>query len=106
MTQKQIFGIVIGVALVAVVCAFVYRQFSPADMAQQPTSSDANTKQEASGEPNPSAYTVTGIEASIVSESAADAAALEEEENGTLQEFDQDSESINNLGNSYDENSF
>jgi len=106
MTQKQIFGIVIGIALVAVVCAFVYRQFTPADMMSQQSPSDTGTKEVTSDEPNPSAYTVTGIEASIVSESAADAAALEEEENGTLQEFDQDSESINNLGNSYDENSF
>lgn len=105
MTQKQILGIVVGIVVVALIGVVVYRQFT-ADIMPQPTTSSMTTKQTVPAEPNPSAYTVTGIEASIASESDADAAALDAEETGTLQDFDQDSESINNLGKSYDENSF
>ncbi len=102
MTQKQMFGVVVGVALAIVVCVFVYRQYT-GDTRMNTRSTTTQTKVTEKKAPVPE--TVDGVVDSIESETALDTAALDEEEAGTLGEVDADSESVNNLGTSYDENS-
>jgi len=110
MTQKQIFGVTVGVALLVVVCAFVYQQFTreqaPAGTATMsgtaPAQKNTTPAEEAVVVPVPD--TIDGIATSIEAESALDLSALDDEEAGSLQEVDQDSDSVNNLGTSYDEN--
>jgi hypothetical protein len=49
---------------------------------------------------------IDDISSVIVSETAADTAALDAEANGELAEIEADSESVNSLNESYDDNSF
>lgn len=102
MTQKQIFGVVLGVALAIVVCVFVYRQYT-GDTAMNTGSTQKKMMTEKKVAPVPD--TIDGVVGSIESESTIDTAALDEEEAGSLSEVEADSESVNNLGTSYDENS-
>jgi hypothetical protein len=101
MTQKQILSAVIGVALAIVVGAVVYRQYtSDTRMNSGNTQKKVMTEKKVAPVPD----TVDGVVSSIESETAIDTEALSEEETGTLSEVDADSESVNNLGTSYDEN--
>ncbi len=108
MTQKQIVGIIVGGVVLLLVCFFVYGQFASNSLSQPLMTSNGTTRQQSPPlqDSAPVPESVDDISASIVSESHADATALDEEEMGALEEFDQDSESVNNLGTSYDENSF
>ncbi len=103
MTQKQILSAVIGVALAIVVGAFVYQQYTgDAGMNSGNTPKKMTEKKVA---PAPVPDTVDGVVGSIEAESSLDMTALDEEEMSAMQELDADSESVNNLGTSYDENS-
>lgn len=112
MTRKQIFGTAVGIAVVLVVYVFVYQQF--ADTTKQTESMTATSeKMSASEQADGSAMvsesasvpdTVDGITASIESETALDLSALDDEETAAMSNVNQDSDSVTNLGTSYDEN--
>lgn len=102
MTQKQILGVVVGVALVIVVSVFVYRQYT-GDMGNNSNSATMPKKMTEKKAPVPE--TVDGVVDSIVEETTLDTTALDDETAASLQELDADNESVNNLGTSYDENS-
>ncbi len=114
MTQKQIVGVVFGVTLVILVSVFVFRQFT-GDVAEQSrvmnsgTTSQGTEKKMSSEKAEkvaPVPETIDGIAGSIAAETTLDLSALDEEEAGALDQVNQDSDSVNNLGTSYDENSF
>lgn len=102
MTQKQILGVVVGVALVIVVSVFVYRQYT-GDMGNN--SNSATTQKKMTEKKAPVPETVDGVVDSIVDETTLDTTALDDETTASLEELDADNESVNNLGTSYDENS-
>ncbi len=113
MTQKQIVGAVVGVAAIVLVCTLVYRQYtSDIVSAERPMTTQSSMPSEKKGvmsdkgqvakEPVPE--TLDDITESIVAESSVDFSALDEEETSSLSDVDEDSESVNNLGTSYDEN--
>lgn len=104
MTQKQIFGVIVGVALVIVVGTVVYRQYT-GDTAMNTGNTTSQKKMGTEKKATPVPDTVDGVVGSIESETVVDTEAMNEEEAGTLGEVDVDSESVNNLGTSYDENS-
>jgi len=110
MTQKQIFGAVAGVAIVALAFVFVYQQFiGDDDGSVVPTVSNTPSSQKQAVTTDnkaapPVPDTIDSIASSIESESAIDLSALDAEEAGSLDEINQDSDSVNNLGTSYDEN--
>ena len=113
MTQKQIVGAVVGVAVMVLVCTLVYRQYtSDTASVEGSTTTQSSLPSEKKGtmtdkgqtvkEPIPE--TLDDITESIVAESSVDFSALDEEETSSLSDVDEDSESVNNLGTSYDEN--
>lgn len=106
MTQKQTFGVMIGVAAIVLVCSIVYRQFGES-VPEKGTPGNPIMKQEtgSSSAAVPVPESIDGIAESIVSQSDDDAAAFDEEETGALEELETDSDSVNNLGTSYDANS-
>lgn len=100
---------VLGVVVVGLLAILVVRQLSSDTVSRQSASNPASgsmKEQEATKQNPPVPETVDDVTQSIVSESQGDAAALDEEEAGTLDEVNADSDSVNNLGTSYDENSF
>lgn len=104
MTQKQIFGLVVSVAVAALGFAFVYRQHAAPSALRNASEKkmDVATKEKDVVAPVPD--TIDGVTADIESESALDLSALDDEEAGSMSEIDADSDSVNNLGTSYDEN--
>ncbi len=106
MTQKQIVGVVVGVAVMVLVCTFVYRLFVEPVIVVDDKSSEVAVRGGAntSGERDAIPDTIDGITESIVEESSVDFSALDEEETSSLGDVEEDSESVNNLGTSYDEN--
>lgn len=107
MTQKQVLGAVACVAVAVAVFFFVYQQYTGQDAKGPAMTSqkkmNAGSKDKATVAPVPD--TIDGVTADIEAESALDLSALDEEEAASLEEADEDSDSINNLGTSYDENS-
>lgn len=67
-----------------------------------PTTKD--TAQNQAAAPAPAPDTIDGVAGSIESQSSTDTSALDEEESGSLDQINQDSDSVNNFGTSYDEN--
>lgn len=111
MTQKQIVGILVAVAVVGLLFFGVYSQYvhENGPMMHEDTASGQMMEKKMSAENNTNAEaqvpdTVDGVTADIEAESELDTSALDEEESASLQEMDEDSDSVNNLGTSYDEN--
>ncbi len=113
MTQKQIVGVIVGVAAIVLVCTLVYQQYTSdtgstekAVTVQSSMPSEKKTTVSDKGQvaEAPIPDTIDGITESIVEESSVDFSALDEEEASSLSDVDEDSESVNNLGTSYDEN--
>lgn len=102
MTQKQIIGLAVGALVLAVVFAFVYRQFAaPApDALNQPPKTILQPAKKAE-EPK----TIDDISQAIQDETNLDLSALDDEADGEISDIEADSDSVNNLGTSYDENS-
>lgn len=107
MTQKHIIGLALGVLGIVLAFAFVYRQFTAPvprtgtlQREEQPNASDAMREKKAA-----LPETIDDISASIQEEISADLSALDDEANGEVLEIEADSDSITNLGTSYDENS-
>lgn len=114
MTQKQIFGVVTAAVAVVVASVFIYWQFTSErtisgtgqTMILNTTSSE-KMKTPVIGVEDvvvPVPDTIDGIAAGIESETALDLSALDDEEAGSLNEITADSDSVTNLGTSYDEN--
>lgn len=97
----------VGVAVAAAVFFFVYQQYTEKDTKGSAMTSQkkmsADNKEKVMVTPVPD--TIDGVTADIEAESALDLSALDEEETASLEGVDEDSDSINNLGTSYDENS-
>lgn len=107
MPKKYFLFVVLAVLVVAVLLMFVYQQFqvqSPA-VNTSPSSLAPPAEREAK-QKTPEPETIDDISRSIQEESLLDLSALDEEEAGEIEDITKDSESINNLGTSYDENSF
>lgn len=107
MTQKQMLGVVGGVVLTVFVLVFVYQQYageSASSVSSTPSQKKVTTETTRESVMVPVPETIDDIALSIESESAFDLSALDDEETGALDEVNQDSESVNNLGTSYDEN--
>lgn len=109
MTQKQMLGVVVGVGVVLLLCAVVYKQFTAG--VQQPKTSGTmmqktdsmmqkKTMEQKAAVPD----TIDGITESIAGEADADATALDDESQGEDAELNADSDSVNSLENSYDPN--
>ncbi|MDP2838267.1 MAG: hypothetical protein Q8O53_03255 [Candidatus Moranbacteria bacterium] len=113
MTQKQIFWVAVAVAMIIVASVLVYRQFTSDRAAfgtesmvitATPAEKKAATATSSEDVAVPVPETIDDIATSIESETTLDLSALDEEEAGSLSEIDADSNSVTNLGTSYDEN--
>ncbi|MFZ2299863.1 MAG: hypothetical protein WAW00_01860 [Candidatus Moraniibacteriota bacterium] len=103
MTQKQIIGLILGVLGLGLVFAFVYRQFAEQGSSQmqgQPKTAVSDQEKKAA-----IPVTIDDISATIQAETDADLSALDDEADGEISDIEADSDSVNNLGTSYDENS-
>lgn len=99
------------VVLAAIASVFTYRQYvgdqsgMPAPATQPGKATTASPRTIVPVERTiPSS--VDDISSVIISETSADTAALDAEESGELSEIEAESESINSLNESYDDNSF
>lgn len=107
MTHKQVLGAVVGVGFVIVSSLFVYQQYTHNESVsgnQSPVSVKPMTNQKDTMVPVPEK--LNDITAAITAESIDDLSALDQETAGAIGEIDADTDSVNNLGTSYDENSF
>ncbi len=95
--QKILAGAVMVVVLIGLI--FVYQ-----NAAEDKTPSYGTNVAPASPEPVP--RSVDGITDAIIDETMADQAALDREAAGEDAEIQKDSQSVNDLSNSYDENSY
>lgn len=119
MKQKQFLGVALGLVVLIVVITVVFQLFVVKRAPQQAaiTTQGANTSTPSSrkldpaeeakkmGTTDPIPESIDDIAGSIQSESALDLTALDEEEAGSLDEITKDSDSVTNLGTSYDEKS-
>ncbi len=117
MKQKQFLGVALGLVVLIVVITALFQFFvvkrAPGQMTANTISTQAPEKKETTTKgilpdanaPLPVPESVDGIVGSIQSESALDLTALDEEESGSLDEITKDSDSVTNLGTSYDEKS-
>ncbi|MBP9728078.1 MAG: hypothetical protein KBD27_01740 [Candidatus Moranbacteria bacterium] len=107
MTKKQIFLAGVGAVLMLLVCVFVYRQYTQnEDISQTRGTAEPQSNMTRKDTLVPVPEKLDDITATITTESADDLSALDEEMTAVEAEIDLDSESVNNLGTSYDENSF
>ncbi len=112
MTNKQILATVVGVGVIIIFSAFVYRQFLTQSQTAFQQQQNKNAMQPVSeGMPQPAPMvplpdTIDGITADIESETTLDLSAMDEESAGEESVLNEDSQSVNNLGTSYDENNF
>lgn len=105
MSQKQNILVGLGVIGVGLLFVFVYQQFklsgpTPEVMTMPQKIPVSEREQKA-----PVPETIDEISLSIQEETSMDLSALEDEENGEVGDIQADSESINNLSTSYDEQS-
>lgn len=107
MTKKQMLSALGGVALTLIVCVAVYQQYAqngtPSKTEGSENSKPAMTRKDTMV---PVPEKLDDITATITAESADDFSALDEESTSVESDIDLDSESVTNLGTSYDENSF
>ena len=107
MTQKQIIGVIIVTIVVLAAFVIVYRQLAKpfltlqTPVSQSVTSTEINTQAVKSAE-IPSS--IDDIAKSIEDETSVDRSAMDAEETGELSDINTDSQNINDLGKSYDEN--
>lgn len=108
MTRKQIAGAVAVVAALGIVFVLTYRQMDSGSRETAGTRVPKTKQSTTAGSPSvqkaeiPSS--IDDISRSIVDETSSDLSALDEEADGELSEIEADSQSINSLGESYDEN--
>lgn len=112
MTQKQSIGVIVGIVAIVLVFVFVYRQFatpvpgkelSPTQKQSGVTDvpqKEENAVEEKITEPE----TIDDIVKSINDEASLDLS-VDDEVDGEISEVEADSNSVINLGTSYDENS-
>lgn len=103
MSQKQLAGLIAGGAIVILLGILVYQNFRSSDMIGENLGSDPMM---AMPEEKPVPENVDDIALEIESETALDTAALNEELAAENAEIESDTQSFNNLSESYDPNSF
>ena len=102
MTQKHIIGLIVGVLVLVAVLTFVYRQFAaPVPSGQEQPKTTTSEQMKKAAEPK----TIDDISQSIQDETNLDLSALDDEADGEISDIQSDSDSVNNVGTSYDENS-
>lgn len=108
MAQKQIIGLLLGLLGLGLAAAFAYWQFAAPVPRGGTLSMEGQSKADVSKqEPRPAEpETIDAMSLSIQEETAADLSALDDEANGEILEMEADSDSVTDLGTSYDENSF
>lgn len=116
MTQKQIVGSVIGVVALVVAYVLVYRQMSGQNQAQTTAEQAAGIVEQknlapaapgnmAAGEiPQPVPSSIDGVTQNIESGANTDATAMQNEADSANAQVESDKTSVNDLGQSYDEN--
>lgn len=110
MKQKQFLGVALGLIVLIVVITFLFQCFVVKNTPSQVTTGTKSvpspqTETQKVIPPAPLPDSVDGISSSIQAESDLDLSALDEEESGVLDEVNKDSDSVTNLGTSYDEQS-
>jgi hypothetical protein len=100
--QKILLGVLSGVLTVAVLIFAYQRMMRSTDTEADIQTPQAMTEKKAAPKPIPT--TPSGVADEIESEAALDDAAIEAEINAETGEVQKDSESLNNLSQSYDEN--
>ena len=107
MTQKQMVAAILGVGIMVLALVVVARTIGEKTAMNGSINNTnvaiekmASTDTEKAVVPN----TVESIAADIESETALDVSALDDEESSETASVDEDSDSVNNLGTSYDEN--
>ncbi len=108
MTQKQIFGAIALLAFAALVFVLVYRQMVPlSDVSKQAQKTTVSTEKQgtdtAAKTEAPIPSNIDDIARDIQGEVSVDTSALDDEESGELQGIEEDSQSVNNLEDAYDE---
>lgn len=105
MTKKQILG-AIAIAVTVLVAGAVYRQLATDDTSTDKSTSGTTRSSEmaSGGNASPVPETFDEMAGSITAQAGVDTSALDEEEANELSEIEADSESVTNLGTSYDEN--
>ena len=109
MTHKQLFGAVVGAIFFMLASSVVYWLYTSSDEARwqiAPTVPPGQSTTKSQDVFVPAPEKIDDITARIMQQSDGDMAALDAEMDGAVEEIDADSESINNLGTSYDENTF
>lgn len=105
MTHKQIFGAIAG-AIFVIAVGVVYSQYQRDEADERLMTGDPSPRTTSEDTIVPAPEKLDDITASIMLQSDDDMAALDAEAQGAIEEIDADTESVNNLGTSYDENSF
>lgn len=99
--QKLLLGVLSGVITIALLF-FVYQQMNKS---QQGENMPNNAMMEKAETPKPLPKTVDGVADEIEAESALDDKAIQEEIDAETSAVSEDSDALNSLGQSYDENS-
>ncbi|MEK7181551.1 MAG: hypothetical protein AAB519_02925 [Patescibacteria group bacterium] len=106
MSQKQIVMVVAGLAVAGLLGILVYK-FYAGQQKDQMTSSEVPTGHTTQNTPAAEVpSSVNSVTETIQAETEMDLSALEDESAGETAEIKADSESVNNLGTSYDENAY
>ena len=105
MSQKHSILVALGVIGVGLFFVLVYQQFtlsgSTPEVMTAPQKTPVSEREQKASVPE----TIDEISLSIQDETSMDLSALDDEENGEVGDIQADSESINNLSTSYDEQS-
>lgn len=101
MLQKHAILVAVAVVGIGIVFALVYQQFQTPVSAPSLQSSKTSVSERAEQALVPE--TIDDISESIQEEASLDLSALDAEEAGEVEDIETDSDSINNLGTSYDE---
>ncbi len=105
MNQKQITLAVSALVIVALGIFVIFSFYNSEEVT--PGNTNTNTTERKTGESaEPVPESVDGITAEIMMEAETDQQALAEEQAGENTAINEDSQSVNDLGNSYDENSY
>lgn len=105
MSQKQMLAAVVGVALMVVALVVVSRNIGERSASTVATPSQSTPKKMSDTAPvAPAPENADGIVSAIDAQTSVDTSALNDEEAGSLNQVDEDSSSVTNLGTSYDEN--
>lgn len=104
MTQKQVVAAIASIGVIAFVLLVISQNVDDRSVVNPGGSVAQKMSPTESVKSTPVPDTVDGITGDIKSQTSADATAFDEESATSLDQINQDSDSVNNLGTSYDEN--